>query len=147
MPDISELFKRPDAPILPLWEVQLSLEEQHPRPDNQVCTAVTFQPTPEEFKSALSSLLSQYELALKGFDSLAADARVRPYVNSSKYDLLKVLEEEASQKREHSRADDSWIDCYSLLQGYAPYQQQVEQLNNCLTLTMMEVQRKYKVRL
>lgn len=128
-----------------MWEVYLSLGDQPHSCGDQVSTGVTFYPAPEEFNSAVNLLLNQYQVAVKGFDSLITDARIMPYVSSSKYDLLKVLEKEASQENEHSKSQNSWIDCFSLFECYIPYREQADQLNKCITLTMLEVQRKFKV--
>ncbi len=137
--DISYLLRKPEQVIPPLWEVQLTLD-----PEEQVTsTEVTFTPTLDEFDTALANMLSSFEKLIKDFKSLLCDERIQPFVGSSKYDLLKTLE--VAEAKKSATKTLGWIDCENLLQNYAPYQNVVDQLNKCLTLTMTEVDRKLAV--
>ena len=131
------LFKKPEQPVVPLWEVQLILE------DHSTCE-VTFSPSIDQFQSVLADLLSKYEHVLKDFKSLSSDDRILPFVGCSKFDLLKILEKEEAAKTK--LPNEEWIDCQSVLHNYPPYQGIVSQLNKCLVLSMVEVTRKLMVR-
>ena len=135
--ELGQLFKKPEQPVVPLWEVQLTLE------DHSTCE-VTFSPSIDQFQSMLADLLSKYEHVLKDFKSLSSDDRVLPFVGCSKFDLLKTLEKEEAAKTKLQ--NEEWIDCQSVLHNYAPYQSIVSQLNKCLVLSMAEVTRKLMVR-
>ena len=137
--DISYLFKKPEQPILPLWEIQLTLEDS-----NSVSSqVVTVLPTLDKFKDLLSNMLSSYEDLAMQFKSLLYDERIQPFVGKSKYDLLKTLEEEA--KKNSAKCKVGWINYKNLLSNYEPYKNVVNQINKCLTLSMIEVDRKLKV--
>ena len=136
---ISDLLRKPEKVIPPLWEVQLSLESE----EQVTSTDVTFTPTLVEFEAALANMLSSFEELIKDFKSLLSDERVQPFVSCSKYDLLKIIE--VAEAKKNAAKNFGWIDCENLLQNYAPYQNIVGQLSKCLTLTITEVDRKLAV--
>ncbi len=139
--DITFLFKKPEQPTLPLWEIQLTLEGD----DTLACHEVTLLPTLNQFEALLSNMLSSYEDLAMHFKSLLCDDRIQPFVGKSKYDLLKTLEEEGEARKEAAKSSTGWIDYKSLLYNYEPYKNIVCQLNKCLSLSLIDVDRKLKV--
>lgn len=138
--DISYLFKKPEQPTLPLWEIQLTLEGG----DTVSSHEVTLLPTLNQFEDLLSDMLSSYEDLAMQFKSILSDERIQPFVGKSKYDLLKTLEEEEARKKT-AKGSMGWIDYDNLLLNYTPYKKVVRQINKCLTLSLAEVDKKLKV--
>ncbi len=132
--DLSDIFEKPKTTILPLWEVQVTLTEE------STGSEVVIHPTIDDFQAVLSNMLSQYERVLRGFGPPNEDHRIKPFLRGSKFDLLQTLEKDGSK---YETVD--WLNYEGMLHSYAPYQSMVHQLEKCISLTIVEANRKLKV--
>ena len=147
------LVKKQPEPIFPLWQVQLEIQQLSSNSldsgsSSQLSDCVvshfelSLQPAKENFLSAFSRLLSQYEIVVTSFESLLKDERLRPYISRSKYDLLMMLEEKEGHSKERVKI---WPDTHTLLHSYTPYHHTADYLKMILQKAMSRVERQSQV--
>ncbi len=154
MDEVALLFRNPQEPVVPLWEVNLVLRKEsmaanlsryvNERPRGNPVTSplpefqVSFQPSASGFTGAISQLLKSYQSVVRGFVSFLKDERVIPFISKCRYDLLMVMEEAESSR---SRRQASWPDVSSLVCEYAPYKAIVGYTSRTLQATLSEIER------
>lgn len=135
-----ELLRRPLETSRPLWEVQLELVS----PDTSSAAAnsnrschVILTPSADKFKEALREIFQNYEDVVCSFTPLSRDKKIKPFMRTSKYDLLMQME----QRRPDEEVFPSWPDVRSVLHDYAPYAKSVAYMEKALYVTMTEIKK------
>lgn len=149
-PFLADILCLPPEPILPIWEVQLVLDQSQDGgftrlSDDTTPPKVIVSPSLVDFQEAIEKLLSLYKDVVSSFVPISEDVRVSHFTTVSRFDLLRRIEEEKSEREGLVPGGSLWPNMAALLHEYVPYEDSVTFIRTVLSKTMNEIHRLSKV--